>query len=501
MAAAIRVMPSAASRAVSLLRTVQYAHPPSCPCHSNPGHHHHARSQVDRYAQHTHQLIGRRGYASPVDPSQQKEYAFEMAASSIRFGPGVTQEVGMDFKNMGAKRVCVVTDSTVRRLTAVKQAEEALSREGIKYEIFDKVQVEPKDSSIKEAIAFAKPYRPDAFLAVGGGSVIDTAKLMNLYTEYPDADFLDFVNAPLGNGRPIDKALKPLIAIPTTAGTGSETTGTAIFDLVSKRAKTGIAHRNLKPTLGICDPLNTITMPSAVKASSGLDVLCHSLESWTALPFYERVPRPSNPILRPAYQGANPISDVFSLNALRSTVKYLPRTVKNPDDHEAQTEMLLASTLAGVGFGNAGVHLCHGMSYPISGQNPGYRHAGYEVEKPLIPHGVSVAVSAPAVFRFTGPSNPERHLAAAEAFGVDVTNVKREDAGEVLADALAKFLADLGDQPKGLKELGFDSSHIEALVEGTIPQARVLMLAPGLAKELERERDQLRRLFEDSMGH
>ncbi len=141
------------------------------------------------------------------------------------------------------------------------------------------------------------------------------------------------------------------------------------------------------------------------------------------------------------------------------------------------------------------------MSYPISGQNPGYQHAGYEVDSPIIPHGVSVAVSAPAVFRFTGPSNPERHLAAAEVFGVDVSNVKRESAGEVLADALTRFLADLGDQPAGLKQLGFGREHIEGLVEGTIPQARVLMLAPGLAKELEQERDQLRRLFEDAMEH
>ncbi|KAK9425883.1 putative hydroxyacid-oxoacid transhydrogenase [Seiridium unicorne] len=498
MVAAVRVAPSAATRAVSLLRTVQYAHPPNCPCHSNPGHHHHqAKPQIDRYAQHRSQ----RRFASALDSSQQTEYAFEMAASSIRFGPGVTKEVGMDFTNMGAKKVCVVTDPTVRRLTAMKQVEEALTAEGIEYEIFDKVRVEPKDSSIKEAIAFAKPYRPDAFLGVGGGSVIDTAKLMNLYTVYPEADFLDFVNAPLGNGRPIDRKLKPLIAIPTTAGTGSETTGTAIFDLVAKRAKTGIAHRNLKPTLGICDPLNTKTMPAAVKASSGLDVLCHSLESWTAIPYNTRTPRPTNPILRPAYQGANPISDIFSLNALRATVKYLPRAIRDPEDFEAQSEMLLASTLAGVGFGNAGVHLCHGMSYPISGQNPGYKHAGYEVETPIIPHGVSVAVSAPAVFKFTGASNPERHLQAAEAFGVDISNVKREDAGAVLADALTKFLAELGDQPKGLKALGFDDSHIDALVEGTIPQARVLMLAPGLRTELEKEREQLRGLFEAAMVH
>ena len=492
MVSAIRVAPTAAKRALNLLRTVQYNHPPNCPCHSNPSHHLQTPSVINH---------ARRSLATPVDTSRQKEYAFEMAASSIRFGPGCTKEVGMDFKNMGAKRVCVVTDTNVAKLDAMKQVVEGLTREGVEFTVFDKVMVEPKDHSIRAAIDFAKPYAPDAFLAVGGGSVIDTAKLMNLYTVFPEADFLDFVNAPLGKGLPITKPLKPLVAVPTTAGTGSETTGTAIFDLVSKKAKTGIAHRVLKPTLGICDPLNTRTMPSAVHASSGLDVLCHSLESWTAIPYSERTPRPSNPINRPAYQGANPISDIFSLQALRSTVKYLPRAVRDPDDHEAQSQMLLAATLAGVGFGNAGVHLCHGMSYPISGQNKGYKHAGYVVDKPIIPHGVSVAVTAPAVFRFTGASNPERHLAAAEAFGVDTSSVKKESAGEVLGEAVAKFLVELGDQPRGLKDLGFEKADVEGLVEGTIPQKRVLMLAPNLSEEVEAERSQLRSLFEEAMEY
>ncbi|KAL4922324.1 iron-containing alcohol dehydrogenase-domain containing protein [Aspergillus aurantiobrunneus] len=495
MVPAIRIPASAAGRARNLLRTVQYTHPPSCPCHSNPNHHHH-HLRTPTLADHV-----RRHMATPTDSSREKEYAFEMAASSIRFGPGATKEVGMDFANMKAKRVCVVTDSNVTKLDAMKQAIEGLTRENIQFTVFDKVRVEPKDSSIREAIDFAKPYNPDAFLAVGGGSVIDTAKLMNLYTVYPEADFLDFVNAPLGKGLPVTKALKPLVAVPTTAGTGSETTGTAIFDLVSKKAKTGIAHRNLKPTLGICDPINTRTMPSAVHASSGLDVLCHSLESWTAIPFNERTPRPANPINRPAYQGANPISDIFSLQALRDTVKYLPRAVKDSEDFEAQSKMLLAATLAGVGFGNAGVHLCHGMSYPISSQNPGYKHIGYEVDHPIIPHGVSVAVTAPAVFRFTAASDPDRHLAAAEAFGVDITNVKRESAGEVLGEALAKFLSDLGDQPLGLRNLGFKSADIEGLVEGTLPQRRVLMLAPNLNSELEAEKDELRTLLEESLEY
>ncbi|OAL39444.1 hypothetical protein AYO20_01314 [Fonsecaea nubica] len=422
-----------------------------------------------------------------------------MAASSIRFGPGCTAEVGMDVKNLGSKRVCVVTDTNIQDLHAMQQVHQSLDREALSYTVFNKVVVEPKEHSILEAIQFSRKCQPDAFIAVGGGSVIDTAKMMNLYTCYPEAELLDFVNAPLGRGLPVSRKLLPLIAIPTTAGTGSETTGTAIFDLTSHRAKTGVASRALKPTFGICDPLNTRTMPSAVHAASGLDVLCHSLESWTAIPYNQRTPRPLNPILRPAYQGANPISDVFSFQALKDTIKYLPRAVKDPEDSDAQNKMLLAATLAGVGFGNAGVHLCHGMSYPISSQNPGYRHKGYIVDKPLIPHGVSVAVTSPSVFKFTAASNPERHLAAAEAFGVDISTAKKESAGEILGEALANFLAKLGDQPRGLRDLGFSRENIPGLVEGTLPQKRVLNLAPNLEEDMEPQREQLERLFEASL--
>ncbi|KAK6346527.1 hypothetical protein TWF696_006652 [Orbilia brochopaga] len=490
-----RAASTARGRAVGLMRAINHANR-SCPCHGDHAHHH-----AHEHARHAAKILQGRGYATPVDLSNQKEYAFEMAASSIRFGPGATKEVGMDFANLKANKVLVLTDKTVAQLTPMKQAIEGLEKEGVKFDIFDEVMVEPKDYSVKKAIEYGRQSGADALLAVGGGSVMDTAKLVNLYTSYPEADFLDFVNAPLGKGLPITKPLKPLICIPTTAGTGSETTGTAIFDLTDVKAKTGVAHRYLKPTLGICDPLNTRSMPSAVHASSGLDVLCHSLESWTAIPFNERIPRPTNPILRPAYQGANPISDVFSFEALKMTVKYLPRAVRDPDDAEAQSNMLLAATLAGVGFGNAGVHLCHGMSYPLSGMNKGYKHHGYQVSYPLIPHGVSVAVTAPAVFKFTGPSNPSRHLAAAEIFGADVSNAKEESAGEILSDAVANFLVNLGDQPRGIKALGYERGDIDALVEGTLPQQRVLVLAPNLRGEKERQRELLAALFEDALEY
>jgi hydroxyacid-oxoacid transhydrogenase len=418
--------------------------------------------------------------------------AFEMAAAAIRFGVGVTREVGCDLADLGVRNVLVVTDPTVARLPPVQTVLESLAAEGLRFVVYDRVRVEPTDESFLEAIAFADGQAVDAVVAVGGGSTIDTAKAVNLYTTYPPADFLDYVNAPLGKALPVPGPLKPLIAIPTTAGTGSETTGVSIFDLTRLHAKTGIASRRLKPTLGLLDPDNTRTMPPAVAAASGLDILSHAIESFTAQPFSGR-PRPERPSLRPAYQGANPISDIWSLQALRMVARFIVRAVNDPSDDEARSSMLLAASYAGMGFGNAGVHLPHGMSYPVSGHVRTYRAPGYDVPHALVPHGFSVILNAPAVFRFTAAANPARHLEAAEALGTDVTGVRAADAGNVLADRITWFMREL-NVPNGLRAIGYSSSDIPALVEGTLPQHRVTKLSPRPAGP-----EELSALFEDAM--
>ncbi len=421
-----------------------------------------------------------------------RENAFEMAASSVRFGAGVTREVGMDLVDLGVRRALVVTDPSLTRLAPVHTVLTALDAAGVEAVLYDRVRVEPTDASFRDAIQFAQAHLVDGIVAVGGGSVIDTAKAVNLYTTYPPADFLDYVNEPVGKAMPVPGPLKPLIAIPTTAGTGSETTGVSIFDLTELHAKTGIASRRLKPTLGVLDPDNTRTMPPQVAASSGLDILSHAIEAFTAIPYTSR-PRPVSPALRPAYQGSNPISDIWALQALRIVAQYLVAAVEDPSNDQARAQMILAASYAGVGFGNAGVHLPHGMSYPVSGQVKHFRAPGYSSDHPLVPHGFSVILNAPAVFRFTAAANPARHLQAAEVLGAKVTGVKEADAGRILADRITWFMERLR-VPNGLKAVGYTSADIPGLVDGTLPQHRVTKLSPRPAG-----RDELAALFEDAM--
>ena len=426
-----------------------------------------------------------------AEKHRSQESAVELATSNIRFGSGVTRELGPDLADRGIRSVLLYTDRFLIDLHPVQTALAALDDAGIRTTVYSRVEVEPTDRSFRDAVRVASETSPDAFVAVGGGSTIDTAKAANLYSTHP-ADFFDYVNPPIGKGVPVPGPLKPLFAIPTTAGTGSETTGVAIFDLVEMHAKTGIADRGLKPTLGLLDPDNTRTLPPAVAASTGLDVLSHAIESYTAMDFRSR-PAPDRPKFRPAYQGANPISDLWALESLRMVRRYLPRAVEDPGDDEARGMMLLAASYAGIGFGNAGVHLPHGMSYPVSGMVREFRMPGYPTSHAMVPHGVSVILNAPAVFRFTASACPERHLEAAAALGADVDGVSVADAGAVLADTITRFMRRLGT-PNGLDALGYAESDIPELVRGTLPQHRVTKLSPRPFSESE-----LAGMFRDAM--
>eukprot|EP00937_MAST-01D_sp_MAST-1D-sp2_P006179 g6179.t1 len=446
--------------------------------------------------------------AAGVDVTCNNESVFDVDANRLRFGAGVLREAGdAAGRALGMRRAALFSDPRVRQLECFDVAHRALCEAGVDVVVYDEVLVEPTDVSFEAAARFATEGAFDGFVSVGGGSVMDTAKAANLLSSCPPrAGVLEYANAPVGEGRcppDADARVRPHVACPTTAGTGSEVTPIAIFDLLSRKCKTGIAMRPIRPTLALVDPTVTATMPAAVTACSGFDVLSHAIESYTAVPYDARA-RPASPAERPLSQGRNPWSDVGALEALRVIGANMERAVADPADSEARHAMMWASTLAGIAFGNAGVHLPHGLSYAVAGLVGGYCPDGYDRPaghphaghlEGMVPHGMSVILNAPACFRFTAGACPDRHLRAAEALGADVRGAGPGDAGEVLAGRVVELMQACA-MPSGLRAVGYGEGDIGALVDGAWPQQRLLSNAP-----VEVQRQDLSHLFGDAMQY
>jgi len=409
------------------------------------------------------------------------ETVFVMEMSPIKFGLGATDEIGYDARRLGVGKVLIVTDRNIVELGLPEKVRALLGEEGIKAEIYDGVEVEPTDRSMADAAEYARTKDFDGLVAVGGGSALDTCKAVNLLTCYP-APLLDYINKPVGKGKPVPGPLKPLIAVPTTAGTGSETTAVAVTHVIDQNVKAGVSHRLLRPALGVVDPLNTLTAPSEVTAAAGADILTHAIESYTTRPYSARPKH--HPPDRPAYIGANPASDIWCEKAIEYVGRYLRRAVLNGLDLEARVHLALAANYAGIGFGNAGVHVPHAVAYPIAGLVRDYVPAGYRTRHPLVPHGMSVILTAPAAFRFTYASAPERHLRAAELLGVRIAELSDAERREALPRALISLMCDVGI-PNGLNAIGYADADVPALIEGTLKQPRLLAGAPRTVGPLE----------------
>jgi hydroxyacid-oxoacid transhydrogenase len=407
--------------------------------------------------------------------STQHESIFTMEATPIKFGAGAIKDAGWELKRLGVTRALLVTDPGVAALGIPDRVKAAIEAEGIEVVVYDRSRVEPTIDSLQEAADFAIEAKVDGFVSVGGGSSIDTAKVSCLVTSHP-APILDYVNAPVGKGLKPPSPLLPHLAIPTTSGTGAEATTVAVLDIPDLKVKTGISHRYMRPAQGIVDPELTRTLPAEVTSSAGLDVVCHAAESYISRP-YDAREAPATPDDRPPYQGANPIADVWSAKALEFGGKYLRRAVADADDTEARGFMMLGATMAGVGFGSAGVHIPHACAYPIAGLKHVYQPPGYPDDHAFVPHGHSVIVTAPAAFRFTYDAAPDRHHEVACL----LTGKTLDELGGPSADLLPNVLRDLMrdvDAPKGIEELGYTEDDIPALVEGALKQQRLLVIAP-----------------------
>ena len=421
------------------------------------------------------------------------DYAFSIVTTPIIFGRGCFQEIGERARELGMSKIALFTDRRVGAQEFFRDILVNLRSAGLTVVVFDEVSVEPTDASVKKAIEFATDEAFDGFISVGGGSVIDTCKAANVYSTYP-APLLTYVNGPIGEGQAIPGDLKPHISCPTTSGTGSESTGIIVFDLLEEKAKTGISDIKIKPNLALVDPVVMDTLPSQVLAYSGFDVLSHALESFTAKPFTQRK-APTSGMKRPLSQGANPWSDIGCREALRLVGANLDQAVNNSEDTDAREQMLWASTLAGVGFGNAGCHLPHAMSYSVSGMVDQFRPSEYPPEHALIPHGMAVILNAPAVFEFTSTFSPERHLEGAALLGADMTGATLDDAGEVLSKQILDLMKKTGI-PNGLCGVGYSQDDVNHLVEGALPQQRLIGNAPKAVDGL-----QLKSLYEKALRY
>lgn len=411
------------------------------------------------------------------------ETVFVMEMSPIKFGLGATDEIGFDARRLGMRKALIVTDRNVAEVGLPERVRALLEEQGIKADVYDGVEIEPTDRGMEEAAEYARQKEFDGLVAVGGGSTIDTCKVVNLLTCHR-APLLDYINKPVGKGVPVPGPLRPLIAVPTTAGTGSETTAVAVTHVIAQNVKAGVSHRLLRPALGVVDPLNTLTAPPEVTAAAGTDILTHAIESYTTRPYNARPKH--HPPDRPAYIGANPASDIWCEKAIEYVAKYLRRAVLNGLDLEARVHLALAANYAGIGFGNAGVHVPHAVAYPIAGLVHEYVPPGYKSRHPLVPHGVSVILTAPAVFRFTYAASPERHLRAVELMGIPVAGLGEAERREALPQALIALMRDVGI-PNGLAAIGYGERDVPALIEGTLKQPRLLTGAPRAvgAAELE----------------
>ena len=423
--------------------------------------------------------------AMPSNP----ESVFTYGAPLLKFGSGASDEIGFDLSQYGVRRVLVVTDEGVAATGIPQRVADQMAQFGIEARVFDGVHVEPTDVSLEQAVEQARATGPwDAFVAVGGGSSIDTAKAINLMTTNP-GELMDYINLPVGKGRAPSQPLKPLVAVPTTTGTGSESTTICVMDVLHLKVKTGISHARLRPTLAVIDPDLTRTQPAGVTAAAGMDILCHALESYTAR-WYTTNER-KQPQQRVPYCGSNPISDMWSEKALALLAGSFRAAVINGEDMQARSDMAIAATFAGMGFGNAGVHIPHANAYPIAGQVKDFHPKDYPSHEPMVPHGMSVGLTAPEAFRFTFSASPERHIRAAEllAPGAD----RPSDLSQFLPTVLSQLMRDI-DLPNGVAAVGFDDGDVPDLVDGTMKQQRLLATCPRPVTE-----DDIAGIFRRSM--
>lgn len=385
-------------------------------------------------------------------------------AGTIRFGEGAAEELPAVLRERTADSALFVTDPGVVGAGILDPLTTSLADQ-VEVTVFDEVEPDPPLGAFEAAVETARDVDPDVIIGVGGGSSLDVAKVTGIVAAH-GGDILDYVAPPTGQGRSVPGPGIPTIAIPTTAGTGSETTPVAVLSLPDRDLKVGISSRHQYPDVALVDPLLTVSLPPGPTAASGMDALAHGIESYVTRRF-DAKPRANPPEDRPDYGGRTVLTDQLGRKAIDLVGNHLRRAVNNGQDLEARRAVSLGSLLAGMAFSNAGVGAAHAIGMA----------AGAEYHTP---HGATVAAVLPAVMRFNATGAFERSTAIARILGEDVSGLGQEAAARKGAEAVEKLRRDVGT-PDGLEALGVPADAIPALAEKTMELQRLLVSNPRRA--------------------
>jgi alcohol dehydrogenase class IV len=377
------------------------------------------------------------------------------SAGQLVFGRNAAARLGEIAARLGARRALVVTDPLLLRAGLVESVHAPLSEAGVAVEVFSGGEPEPSLRAAAAAFAAARDFRPDAVVGLGGGSNMDLAKTTAVLLAH--------------GGRPLDYAgddkvpgpIKPLLCVPTTAGTGSEVSAAAVLTDTDNQMKVGILSNHLRPAAAVVDPLLTASCPPKVTADSGIDALTHAIEAYTAV---ENADFSLPPGERTVYQGRHPFGDMLAERAIRLIATHLRRAVRDGSDLEAREGMALGATLAGLAFSNVGVALVHALEYPVGGAT----HCS---------HGAGNGLLLPYVMRYNAPARPAAFAALARLLGEDTAGLSDTEAGERAASAVERLRADIGI-PTRLRDLGVKEAQLRPFAEKAFGIKRILRVNP-----------------------
>jgi alcohol dehydrogenase class IV len=387
-----------------------------------------------------------------------RTWSFSSAGTLVFGRDAVRHHVRDACDRLGAKRAFVVTDAILVKAGLLAQTTDPLTAGGITFEAFDRITPEPGVELVRECVAAARVFNPDVIIGLGGGSNMDAAKLVAMVLAH-GGDPLEYT----GDSR-VPGPVKPLVCIPTTAGTGSEVSAAAVFTDTANRIKVSCLSPFLRPAFALVDPLFTVSCPRRVTADSGIDALTHAIEAYTAVD-NDAFPLPSGE--KSVYQGKNPMADSMALTCISLVGRYLRRAVHDGTDLEARENMALAATLGGLAFSNAGVALVHAMEYPVGGAVH-------------VSHGAGNGLLLPFVMRFNLPKRAKEFAQLATRLGANPSiPLDATAAAEAAIVEVERLRTDIGI-PTRLRDIGVTEDMLPGFAAKAFAIKRLMRVNPRM---------------------